>query len=317
MAWLLGLLLGVFTVVELNCENLFDCKDDSLKQDEHFLPTSHYQWTPGRYWKKVNRVGQTILSCGEGTDDWALPDLVALCEVENDSCLVDLTKRSLLRKARYEYVMTHSPDRRGIDVALLYSPFTFRLLHSHAIGIKPLKGMRPTRDILYAKGLVGQSHTLHVFVVHAPSRTGGERVTRAFRRLVADRLLQAVDSLRATAAAPRILMMGDFNDYWHDENLRLIARHALHDVSQQARGRHGAKATYRYRGRWGSLDHIIVDESTAQSLVECYVHDAPFLLKEDEKYGGVEPRRNYLGSRYQDGFSDHLPLVARFRWDEW
>ena len=39
---------------------------------------------------------------------WTLPDIVGLCEVENDSVLFDLTRRSLLRKARYEYVMTAS-----------------------------------------------------------------------------------------------------------------------------------------------------------------------------------------------------------------
>ena len=138
MTYLLSLLLGVFTVIELNCENLFDCRHDSLKHDEQFLPSSDYHWTPNRYWKKVNRIGQTILSCGESNDGWSLPDLVALCEVENDSCLVDLTKRSLLRKARYDYVMTHSPDERGIDVALLYSPFTFQLLQSYSIRIHPM-----------------------------------------------------------------------------------------------------------------------------------------------------------------------------------
>ena len=119
MTYVLSLLLGIFTVVELNCENLFDCQHDSLKHDEQFLPTSDYHWTLHRYWTKINRIGQTILSCGESTNGWSLPDMVGLCEVENDSCLIALTRRSLLRHARYEYVMTHSPDERGIDVALL------------------------------------------------------------------------------------------------------------------------------------------------------------------------------------------------------
>lgn len=315
MTCLLSLLLGVFTVVELNCENFFDCRHDSLKHDEQFLPPSDYHWTPHRYWQKVNRIGQTILSCGEWADGWSLPDLVALCEVENDSCLVDLTKRSLLRKARYEYVMTYSPDERGIDVALLYSPFSFQLLHSYSIRIHPMKEMRPTRDILYAKGLVSLRDTLHVFVVHAPSRMGGERATRAFRRLVGERLMQSVDSLRALSACPHLLVMGDFNDYSTDDNILRLIEHGFVEVSRHAVGTHGAKGTYRFQGDWGSLDHVMVDELAAKRLVECHVHDAPFLLKEDEKYGGVQPRRNYLGPRYLNGFSDHLPLVARLRWD--
>ncbi len=308
------LLIGIFTFVELNCENLFDCVDDPITQDEQFLPSSDYHWTLSRYWRKINRTGQTILSCGEDGNDWSLPDLVALCEVENDSCMVDLTKRSLLRKARYEYVMTHSPDERGIDVALLYSPLTFQLLHYHSIRVNPLPDMRPTRDILYACGLTGERDTLHVFVVHAPSRSEGEQPTRAHRRVVANRLLASIDSLRSVSANARIMIAGDFNDYSSDENIQFIGQHGLKDVSSKAVGRHGAKATYRYQGEWGSLDHIFVDEPTSHSLAECSVHDAPFLLEKDEKFGGVKPFRNYLGPRYKNGYSDHLPLVARFNW---
>ena len=36
------LLISVFTFVELNCENLFDCRHDSLKNDTEFLPEGSY-----------------------------------------------------------------------------------------------------------------------------------------------------------------------------------------------------------------------------------------------------------------------------------
>ena len=36
------------TLVEFNCENLFDCLDDSLKQDEEFLPEATRHWTSKR-----------------------------------------------------------------------------------------------------------------------------------------------------------------------------------------------------------------------------------------------------------------------------
>ena len=116
------LLSGFLSLVELNCENLFDCRHDSLKQDMEWTPEGQRKWTPGRYWRKLNNIGQEILSCQQQ----GVPDLVALVEVENDSCLFDLTRRSLLRGAGYEYLMTQSPDLRGIDVALLYQPLSFR-----------------------------------------------------------------------------------------------------------------------------------------------------------------------------------------------
>ena len=111
------------TFVELNCENLFDCRHDSLKQDQEFLPDGAHHWTKKRYWTKQNNIAREILSCAD-----ELPDLVALIEVENDSVVRDLTRRSLLRNAGYHYLMTESPDVRGLDVALLYQPASLRPL---------------------------------------------------------------------------------------------------------------------------------------------------------------------------------------------
>ena len=147
-------LVSMFTMVELNCENLFDYRHDSLKNDYEFLPDATRHWNQGRYWKKLNNIGRTIIACGRQEKGWQVPDLVALCEVENDSVLTDLTRRSLLRNARYDYLVTRSPDLRGIDVALLYSPYSFALLRHYSLGIEPYGNRRPTRDILYASGVV-------------------------------------------------------------------------------------------------------------------------------------------------------------------
>ena len=313
------LLSSLLTLVSLNCENLFDCRHDSLKNDVEWTPEGVNHWTRTRYWQKVNNIGREILACGEvsptsedSKQDWQLPDLVALCEVENDSVLFDLTKRSLLRNARYEYVMTDSSDPRGIDVALLYSPFSFRLINHYPIRIQPLKDMHPTRDILYVCGELITGDTLHLYVVHAPSRSGGEVLTESHRMAVASRLTSSIDSLESLHPHARILIAGDFNDYTKNKSIRHIEEAGLADISRTAKGRHGACATYRYQGEWGSLDHIFASPSMMSLLLECIVFDAPFLLEEDKTYGGVKPRRNYLGPRYLKGFSDHLPLVARF-----
>ena len=45
MTLLMAMLASLFTVVELNCENLFDCRHDSLREDTEFLPTSYRHWT--------------------------------------------------------------------------------------------------------------------------------------------------------------------------------------------------------------------------------------------------------------------------------
>lgn len=309
------LLISLFTFVELNCENLFDCRHDSLKNDTEFLPDGAYHWTRTRYWQKLDRIGQTILSCGVKEQTWQLPDMVALCEVENDSVLHDLTRRSLLRNARYNYVMTNSPDERGIDVALMYSPYSFRLIGSHSVRVNPIKGMRPTRDILYASGVTASGDTLHVIVAHLPSRRGGEKFSRPFRMAAARQVAAVVDSIyNNVSAEAKIIVAGDFNDYSNSESIQLLCSKRMIEVSKGAKGRNGAKGTYRYQGLWGSLDHILVSRPLADIATECYVNDAEFLIERDEKYGGVKPRRNYLGPRYLNGFSDHLPLITRFQW---
>ena len=313
-------LASFLTLVELNCENLFDCQHDSLKQDQEWLPDGSRHWTPARYWRKLNHIGQEILSCQTPASQPSaaspeqrssgVPDLVALVEVENDSVVFDLTRRSLLRNAGYEYLMTESPDVRGIDVALLYQPYTFRPICYDCLDIVPLEGMRPTRDILYVQGETVSGDTLHVFVVHAPSRYGGERQTRPNRQLVANRLTAAIRQLPAGA---KVIVAGDFNDDADSPALRYLAENGLHNVTVHAQGAHGAKATYRYQGFWERIDHVLVSTTLLPRVSQSYIHDAPFLLEEDKRYGGVKPYRTYNGYRYQRGFSDHLPLVVRFR----
>lgn len=301
------ILSSLLTFMELNCENLFDTRHDSLKNDQEFLPDGSYKWTPYRYWAKLNHLGQEIVAQSD-----PVPDFVAMCEVENDSVMFDLTKRSLLRNAGYEYVMTSSPDERGIDVALLYQPASFALLHSHSIRIKPLPDTRPTRDILYASGLLITGDTLHIFVVHAPSRRGGEQVSRPYRLLVASQLAEAVDSVYAISRDAKIIIAGDFNDYADSPALQYLYEHHLINISSDAQGSHGAKATYRWHGEWRSLDQILCSPSLAARKQSSVIGDLPFLLEDDEKYGGKKPYRTYLGPRYLGGYSDHLPLVVQF-----
>ena len=300
------LLTGFLTLVELNCENMFDCQHDSLKDDTEWMPEGKRKWTPARYWRKLNNIGQEILSCQQD----GVPDLVALVEVENDSVLFDLTKRSLLRRAGYEYLMTESSDVRGIDVALLYQPMTFRPICYDYLDINPLEGIRPTRDILYVQGETLNCDTMHIFVVHAPSRYAGEKQTRPNRKLIADRVLNAIQLLPINA---KVIVAGDFNDEATDSALRYLEDNGLHNVTAGVKGLHGAKATYRYQGLWQSIDHIFVSAVLVDFVDKVSINDAPFLLEEDKKYGGVKPLRTFNGYRYQRGFSDHLPLVIRFR----
>ena len=314
----LGLHSQTFTAVSYNCENLFDIRHDTLKNDREFLPESERHWTFSRYWRKVNDVGRVILQTGGKGEEWRLPDIVGLVEVENDSVMQTLTRRSMLRGAEYRYVITDSPDARGVDAALLYNSLTCRMLHSEGVSIPKVEGQRRTRDILYAHLAVRGDDTLHVFVVHFPSRAGGQRTTESYRLLAADILASRIDSIQHSHSAQgnsspaHILVMGDFNDYSHNRSITRLLSTGLSEPSASAVGLyHPAEVvgTYRFQQQWESLDHIFVSSGIAAK--QCYIYDDEWLL-DVSNAGDHRPRRTYLGNFYQGGVSDHLPLVLRF-----
>ncbi|NDV83616.1 endonuclease/exonuclease/phosphatase family protein [Bacteroides sp. 51] len=313
-----------FRVMFWNVENLFDTQRDSLKQDEEFTPASMRGWNFSRYKKKMTNVARVITAVGE----WEPPALVGLCEVENDNVLRYLTRYSALKSHEYQYVMTESADQRGIDVALLYQRDRFKLLDYNSIRPDLGPGERPTRDILHVTGLVPTGDTLDVMIAHLPSRSGGERESEHKRLLVAQVLRNAFDSLVLVRREARVLIMGDFNDYPENRSISEVLRVKLPDVGQNdeatlyhllAGEAENAYGSYKYQGEWGLLDHLIVsglllDSGACFSTTEDHagVVRLPFLLVEDEKFGGQQPFRTYNGMRYLGGYSDHLPVRVDF-----
>lgn len=317
-----------FKVMSYNVENLFDTKDDSLKNDEEFLPTATRHWTYRKYRKKLDDIAKVIMAVGEGE----IPALVALCEVENDTVLRDLTRYSALREADYRYIMTDSKDERGIDVALLYQRHLFKPISTQSIPIKPTKKQQsPTRDILHVSGILINQDTLDVIVCHFPSRSRGSKLTEPYRIDVATKVKATTDSLLSLRQRGQVLIMGDLNDYPQSTSIAkilqakapeqhsLIVQHRLyHLLADKCKSK--SFGSYKYQGRWQLLDHILVSGTLLQPSSPLYTCNAwadvcnlPFLLIEDERYGGNQPFRTYHGMRYQGGYSDHLPIYTTFR----
>ena len=307
-----------FRVMFYNVENLFDCRHDSLKDDCEFLPEAEKRWTPYRYWRKLNALSKVVAAVAEER----LPDMVGLCEVENDSVLFDLTRRSSLRALGYRYLITCSPDVRGIDVALLYQPGSFRLLASREVAVpSEREGFRPTRNILYAKGRVLSGDTLHVLVCHLPSRLGKTLESRRHRRLAASTLRRQVDSIAAVSVRPRIIVMGDFNAGEKDVLFREYFDTVLYEPSLSPHSAERAKGSYRYHGVWETLDHILVSPALLDADARFRTADGkrsfvafPFMCEPDKTYGGLRPFRTYQGPIYRGGYSDHFPVLLDFEW---
>lgn len=292
-----------------NVENLFDTRHDTLKNDTDFTPDGAYRWTKTRYWRKLDDVARTIAAIG-GED--GLPVLMGLCEVENDSVLHDLTCRSAMRSVGYGYVMTESADARGVDVALLYLPYQFRLLDWHAVRVPSKEqNFSPTRDVLYAKGVLITGDTLHAIVCHLPSKAGGGQKANKHRRLAAATVRGVADSVLTTCPDAKLLVMGDFNATSREAVFKGLMPPLYETLPTSAKELMKPIGTYYYQRQWSYLDHILVSDGFRRWQPEARARECrlPFLLTDEGT-----PKRTFRGPSYNGGVSDHLPLslVLRF-----
>jgi predicted extracellular nuclease len=300
-----------------NVENLFDTFDDSLKNDEEFTPNGDKFWSKRKYNEKLNHIYKVITAVGE----WNSPDLIGLCEVENRLVLEELLNFTPLNKLQYDIIHFESPDRRGIDVALLYNKKKFSIIKE--IPIPVVIDGRPTRDILYAKMQSKSEDTIHIFINHWPSRWGGQINSEPRRIAAATKLKVVVDSIFETDIKPNILIAGDLNDYPTDKSIReyLKARSEFENIEdkeiynisyylQEEKG----QWSHKYKEEQGILDQILVSGNLLNSkkfyinLDNAAVFKAPFLLEKDESTFGDKTYRTYIGFKYNGGFSDHLPV---------
>ena len=288
----------VLRVVSYNVENLFYPERDSVNTDSVFTSEGDRRWTWNRYSQKVENIARVLTVIGE----WDGVDVAGLQEVESKECVERLCQ--VLRRGEYGFVHYDSPDRRGIDVALIYKKARLDTLCTKALRVD--LGEQTTRDILYVRMKVkgertkeesqkAKGDTIHFFVCHMPSQLGGASET-AWKRDQAKRVLQrAVDSVLAADINAKIVVMGDMNN----------SQCTMHNL--QCKMDKG-KGTHKYQGRWTCLDQFYTSQAL-DSISEVRVFDAEWIQEPDEKYLGLRPKRTFVGFHYQNGFSDHLPIV--------
>ena len=279
-------------IVSYNVENLFDCEHDSLKNDSSFLPDGLHHWTYYRYQTKLDHIAQVLVNIA----GWHSIPLVGLCEVENAHCLRDLCYR--MKRLNYRFVHYESPDERGVDVALLYDSTQVNILNSKPLHVN-LQGDN-TRDILYACCLLNKRDTIHVLVCHLPSKLGGSTSTEYKRSAAKVILQQQIDSIFRMQPEATIVVMGDMNSEAKDD-LRGL-KNLMTEIEKTGHG------THKYQGIWSCLDQFYLSSHLADQA-NVSVFSPKWLLEEDNKYLDYQPKRIYVGYRYHDGYSDHLPIV--------
>jgi len=305
-----------YTVMFYNVENLFDTVDDTIKNDDEFLPWGERRWTASRYHKKLSAIARAVAAAGE----WKLPALIGLCEVENEEVLKDLVFGTILSAGNYGIVHRDSPDPRGIDLALLYRRDLFRIDEVQA-WIPESHDSIPvlTRNLLYVK-VTKAEDTLHLVLCHLPSRRGGVLAAEGLRERMISLAAIRVDSIMsATGGRAAVIVMGDFNSTPQDELMsELTGSGKLVNLSAQLSGQ--GKGSYKYQGKWEMIDQVLVSPALTDSTGVWHLEpgsfrvvDAPFLLTIDEIYPGSKPFPAYGGYRWSGGYSDHLPVLVRIK----
>lgn len=309
----------VFGVGFYNLENLFDTINNNGKYDLEFSPQGSRQWNGEKYWSKINNLAYCISQMTTQTTPMG-PAILGVSEIENRSVLEDLVKAEPIKKWMLQVVHHDSPDRRGVDVGLLYNPRMFKVLDvtNHTLVIPDNPNFR-TRDQMCVTGILG-GDTLSVIVNHWPSRLGGQEQSSYLREAAASLSKHIADSLWAIRPNQGVIIMGDLNDDPQDKSCA-VALGAMKDLKKVSH--HGffnpwwkmldkGIGTLAYKGQWNLFDQIIVSGTLLEQNTDglrywkCQVNNFDFLKSDTGNRQGY-PLRTYSGGVFLNGYSDHFP----------
>ncbi|WP_188621594.1 endonuclease/exonuclease/phosphatase family protein [Flavobacterium suaedae] len=329
----------IHTVAFYNLENLFDAKNDPKIKDEEYLPTGKQKWTDEKYHQKLKNLSRVIADIGTKANPNS-PTLLGVSEVENRGVLEDLVKEPSIADKDYGIIHFDSPDRRGIDVGLLYQkkyfiPTSYKnipLIIYESDREKEKKeeetngdqteaddsGRIYTRDQLLVTGLL-DGEEINVIVNHWPSRYGGEKRSSPLREAAAALNKKIIDSLYKINPNAKIITMGDLNDGPYNKSVKKVlgAKAKKEDVKKEGlynpmeemsdRG----IGTLAYRDAWDLFDQMIVSEPLIRkddyktfTFWKAGVFNKDYLTQKSGRYRGY-PKRNWNGV---PGYSDHFPV---------
>lgn len=311
--------LPVLNIGFYNLENLYDTIDDTTHLDDDFTPNGKYQWYLSRYNEKLKNLSRVI---GSMSDDHK-PDVLGVCEIENEKVLMDLFASPGL-KNQFKWVHYDSPDERGVDVAFIYNDKKIKVIQSKNYPVKlSLDTTDKTRDILWVKSVaLNNLDTIHFLVCHFPSKRGGAKESQQ-NRVDAALTCKAIIKERLNPQTQNLIMMGDFNDQpWDSSMMKVLSAHSVNKypnadlLNLMFELPNKQDGSYFYRGYWERIDQIIISHALRDSKGTDYqtgsvnVVKKDWMLQTNKKQGS--PFRNFNGEKWMNGYSDHLPVHAKF-----
>ena len=317
-----------------NLENLFDTYDDPVKNDNEFLPEGKNKWTQAKYEKKLHNLATVIRAMADNNRRWHT--ILGISEIENRLVIEDLVSQPEIAAANYGIVHYDSPDRRGVDVALLYKPDQFTCLDSESIPFDFNSDIDfsdtdtsyfKTRDILMVHGLMAGEH-FAFYVAHLPSRVGGKGGN--LRSRGAEIIYSHSRMMEEKYPGIKIVVMGDMNDNPTDESMAkyLRGQEKLSDVtpteffSPYTAMLKAGYGSLCYQGVWSIYDLQLVNYSLAcapdgglkiQPVTKNHgkeyygvVFKRPWMTTQKGQYKGY-PFRTFSNGSFIGGYSDHYP----------
>lgn len=312
-----------------NLENLFDVEDSEGRPEwlRSKLAKELAGWTEDVLDLKIAQL-VSIISKMKDSDG---PDLLGICEVENESVvkrLVDALNVSLDDR-KYSFVHSNTKDARGIDIAFIYDSKLFYKPYSKHIFNHVVLKRNATRDILQVNFRTKGSFKSDLVLIgnHWPSKLGGDLTSEPYRILAAETLSYWMERIYEKLGNDvPVVVMGDFNDEPFNRSITDYAL-ALKDSTKVRSTRSQKPYLYNlmwdlqndgngthYYDAWAILDQIMVNRPLLRSegvlgLVDgsCEIFVSDHLLK------SKKPRRFGRPSKAFDpaGYSDHLPVVVR------
>lgn len=313
----------VATVAFYNLENLFDTIVDpdtsKILQDE-FTPKGKNMWNSERYWAKIDKMSRVISQLGEELTQTA-PMIVGVSEIENSEVLEDLIASPHLKKYNYGIVHYHSPDRRGVDVGLIYRKdfVTIKSSASRELKLADKPNFFTRAQLVVEADLQGES--IYVVVNHWPSRRGGEKKSSPLREAAAALSRSIVDSVSAINSNAKVIVMGDLNDDPTNTSVKKVLNTSGDPKNiepgqmynpMEAKYKAG-NGTGAYNDTWNLFDQLIVTQAfldknqKAWWFKEAKIFKDPKLITQDGQYKGY-PHRTFSYGNWIDGYSDHFPV---------
>lgn len=314
----------VNTIAFYNLENLFDTEDDPITFDDDRTPDGKDHWTEEIYQDKLKNMAKVIAEIGADVSG-TTPAIIGVCEIENRKVLEDLVNQEPLVKKDYGIIQFDSPDRRGIDVALLYrknlfTPTNFKAAELLIYDDNDKSKRVFTRDQLVVSGML-DGEKMHFIVNHWPSRSGGEKRSRPKRIKAAKLNRQIIDSIFSEDPYAKVITMGDLNDDPTSPSVKkyLNAQRKTEDLKMKelynpmedlAKKGLGSLA---YRDSWNLFDQIIISteltkkDFTSYRFYKAGIYNKTYLVNAHGRYKGY-PYRSYADGGYTGGYSDHFPV---------